>query len=316
MNAMTKTEKSLPYVCISGGSGLLGRALTANLVAKDYRPIILTRSQPAVSSERIILRTDYSGSSLRQILEPYRGRIAAFVHLAGDRSPRREAGQLIEAVRLMEELVALGKEGFFARLLLASSISVYGHPAAPIPWSEEVVPKPVSGYALEKLFCEQAGAVFADQELPFAALRFTHLFGPMERNNYMINLFMRQAYNREPLRVDVPAPAEREFLYTGDCAEAIARAIGAPLEYSVYNIGSGETLTNVQVAETINRVFANPHDVVYHETETVSTQHSSCLDSGRALKAFGDYRSGGFATHMEEIYALMRSSGETFPIRY
>jgi GDP-L-fucose synthase len=80
--------------------------------------------------------------------------------------------------------------------------------------------------------------------------------------------------------------ASREFLYAGDCAEAIyLAAIRYDGELPV-NIGTGQEITIAELATKVQRVVGHKGDILWDETKP-NGQPRRCLDTSRAKELFG-----------------------------
>src|SRR5699024_4529954 len=140
-------------------------------------------------------------------------------------------------------------------IVYASTISVYSNTDL-LPWTEKQIPAPYLMYGVSKLTNEHIGNIYSTKRNMYIKnLRLAHLFGFNEKNNYMINRFFRQAFHREQLVLNAKSVAKREFLYAKDSAKAILCALKQKSISGTFNIGSGEALTNYEVANKINKVF-------------------------------------------------------------
>ena len=209
-------------VAITGGTGFLGKALIEKLLIKGYSPVILTRSNYLENNEIKYLKTDYSKSSLIKQLE----NIDAVVHLAAKRGSSNLITDFNYEQIMAQNLFEACKENSITNIVYASTISVYSNQSY-LPWieggSEE---EPVSMYGINKLTIEKMANYYNRKEnMYIKSLRFAHLFGFNEKNNYMINLFLRQAYNKETIILHNTNADKREFLYVKEAARATISAL-------------------------------------------------------------------------------------------
>jgi len=77
--------------------------------------------------------------------------------------------------------------------------------------------------------------------------------------------------------------ASREFLYAGDCARAIAIALGKNVGSEPINLGTGEEVTIADLAATIKKVGKYKSEIVWDKTKP-DGQPRRCLDIGRARR--------------------------------
>lgn len=242
---------------ITGASGLLGRELVRTLdaggpLASAGAPdevCLLTRKVGASADPRSVA-TDYSAADLARLVEG----ADVVVHLAASRSADRDAAAHAPGLLLADRVfdAAAGRVG---QIVFASSISVYGKPG-PQPWRETDLPRAAHPYGVFKHAAERLGVGrTAGTDTVFTSLRFGHLYGADEHNGYLVNVLIDQAARGEDLRLRAPARAARDFLWAGEAARAVVAAARrrAP---GVFNIGSGEPVTNEQLARAVLLGFA------------------------------------------------------------
>jgi len=80
--------------------------------------------------------------------------------------------------------------------------------------------------------------------------------------------------------------ASREFLYAGDCADAILRATLLHDDQEPVNIGTGREVTILELAEKIKKVVGYEGITIWDKTKP-NGQPRRCLDVSRARTGFG-----------------------------
>ncbi len=285
-------------IVVTGATGLLGRYLISQLKAEEAEYIALSR-KPNIGSK--IIQTDYSKESLEKVMR--NGEI--LIHLAGSRVNHEYITTYQNEIDMLYNLLETAKKYNYEKVIIASSISVYGYQNR-LPWSENRLVEPNSNYALNKVLIEQISSLYNRQtDLEISILRFSHIFGINEKNNYMINLFMRKAFNRESLNVSGTANVKREFLYAKDAALAIMKVISSSGISGVYNIKGSEVLSNMEVAVKINKVFDN-HLLIHTNKLLPDKFHPSYMDGSQAEKNFNYKPTYSFEEAMYEIYEQMK----------
>lgn len=285
-------------VAISGGTGLLGKALIPLIKLEGWTPVILSRGGTSNSDTRT---TNYSKEDLRSKISD----CDMAVHLAANRGLSAEIRTYhpdeIITQNLYETCLALGIQN----IVYASSISVYSNQEN-LPWRENTVATPASMYGISKYTNELIGNHYNENyNMKIKNLRFAHLFGAKEENNYLVNLFMRLAYNHLPLVLHNQSSAKREFLYVKDAALAIVQALKHSEVSGTINIGSKLALTNYEVAETINEVFRNPHDILVQNPDEEDFLKSSYMTHELAKVSIDFEAIYSFKTALQEIKAEM-----------
>src|SRR5437762_3565809 len=198
----------------------------------------------------------------------------------------------------VEAMVERAKKRPFERLVVASSMSIYGEgmyraadgrlvPDAarnsrqleraswdpvdeagqtlePVPTPESKAPSMSSVYALSKYdqerLCLIVGGAY---EIPTVALRFFNVYGPHQAlsNPYsgVLAIFAARLLNERPPLVFEDGEQRRDFVYAGDVAEACRLAL--EVEGAIgraFNIGSGRPVTIKQVAKLLADTLGVP----------------------------------------------------------
>jgi nucleoside-diphosphate-sugar epimerase len=137
-----------------------------------------------------------------------------------------------------------------SRILLASSIAVYGFPAAGPDGTlteQECIPSPTTLYGISKLAAEQTAARLAQlHDLTLTIARIGPTFGPWEHHSGVRDVLSPQWQSADLARAGMDIQLSRsamgDWLYSRDAAEGLALLLKAPdLAHQIYNVGSGET---------------------------------------------------------------------------
>jgi dTDP-L-rhamnose 4-epimerase len=189
---------------------------------------------------------------------------------------------------LLEELIKHPVQ----RLVVASSMSVYGEglyrtargfhePRArtrqqlaagrwdleeaqellqPVPTPETKHVAPASIYALSKLDQEQMCLMFgAAYQMPTVALRFFNVYGPHQSlsNPYtgVLAIFASRCLNGNSPLIFEDGMQRRDFVSVWDIAQACRLALTSEAVGEVFNIGSGEPRTVLEIAQSVIEVL-------------------------------------------------------------
>ena len=111
-------------------------------------------------------------------------------------------------------------------------------------------------------------------------------------NSHVIPALIRkivEAKNNQSPTVEIwgTGKATREFLYAGDCAEALVKAIEMELDYpGPINLGTGKDISIRELAELIRQLVGYDGEFVYRG-DAIDGQPKRRLDVSRAKEALG-----------------------------
>jgi UDP-glucose 4-epimerase len=235
-------------VVVTGAAGFVGAALSRRLIADGVRVIgvddLSTGKLENVPSEVEFIEGDVADQRTTEQLP--RG-ICTVFHLAGQSSGEASfddpAGDLHRNVVTTLHLIQWCADHEAPRLVLASSMSVYGQQDDPMRVVESSATRPLSCYGVGKLAAEHYLHVYRDL-VPSVALRMFNTYGPgQDLDNLrqgMVSIFVAQAVREGRILVKGSLDRFRDLVHIDDMVEAWVRAgrednaIGR-----VLNVGSG-----------------------------------------------------------------------------
>jgi nucleoside-diphosphate-sugar epimerase len=254
------------HILVSGGAGYIGSTLVPLLLQSGHRVTVLDRLYFGEAS--LHKAQEAHGEALRLVradvrrVDPraFEG-IEALVDLAGisndpscELSPELTRSVNYEgALRVARLAQAAGAQ----RIVFASSCSVYGHGSG-LSLTEDSPLAPVSLYARCKADCEQGlSELGRTTGISVTALRFATVFGLSERMRFdlAVNVMTKNAYVARKITVDGGGEQWRPFVHVRDVAEAIRRALAAPMSAvrgQVINVGSNDN--NLRIKNLAYRV--------------------------------------------------------------
>lgn len=281
---------------ITGATGFLGKTLV-EMYHENFDLVLLSRQ----NTEGYV-QTNYN---LDELLDITKG-AHCVVHLAATRSASKEFSTFFNDIEISQNIFEACRINNIKNIVYASSISVYSDQEN-LPWSENKIDAPCSMYGASKLTVESIADYYnLYHSMNIKCLRFAHLFGALERNNYMINLFLRKAFLKKEIVLSNLTDSKREFLYIKDAASAIISALKSENHKGSYNIGSGIILTNEQVAKLICNVFENEPNLSIDDSVTDSTNtKSSYMSSIKAQEDLNWVNSYDFISALTEIKLIM-----------
>ena len=131
------------------------------------------------------------------------------------------------------------------RVVLASSCAVYGDDSE-LPKNENMIPKPLSPYAVQKLTGEYYARIYNDlYGLETVCLRYFNVYGPRQDPSSpysgVISIFMSKAVSKEAPAIYGNGNQYRDFVFVDDVVNAnLLAAIAEDASGEVFNIGTGK----------------------------------------------------------------------------
>jgi len=136
------------------------------------------------------------------------------------------------------------------QFIFASSSSVYGINKK-VPFSpDDLLPLQVSPYAAAKrcaeLYCRTYHHLY---NIPITILRLFTVYGPRQRPDMAIRKFISLIFDDKPIPVFGDGKSRRDYTYVSDCIESFMKAMNKPMDFEIFNIGSGKL---IELQELIN----------------------------------------------------------------
>ncbi|RBI61651.1 UDP-glucose 4-epimerase [halophilic archaeon] len=175
-----------------------------------------------------------------------------------------------------------------ARVVLASSAAVYGHPES-VPVQESDRKSPTSPYGIDKLAADQYARRFSElYGLETVALRYFNIYGPRQNPEYsaVVSVFEDQALAGDPITVEGDGSQTRDFVHVDDVVQANLLAAETDHVGEAFNVGTGESVTVRELAETVRDVAGSDSDIVHTDPRPGDIDHSEA-DVSKARERLG-----------------------------
>jgi UDP-glucose 4-epimerase len=160
-------------------------------------------------------------------------------------------------------LLDAARKGGVRRVVYAGSSSAYGGHCPAGGQTEDLPVVPKSPYAAAKLAGELYMQAFASTYgIETVRLRFFNIFGPRQRADSpysgVIALFTEAMIQGRRPTVQGDGLQSRDFTYVANAVQALVRAAEAPeASGNVYNVGTGRTVTVLELVAALNRVLGS-----------------------------------------------------------
>ncbi len=138
------------------------------------------------------------------------------------------------------------------RLLHVSTDEVYGSAAAAESFSETAPYRPSSPYAASKAAADHLLRSFhATYGTPLLLTNASNNYGPHQFPEKFIPVMISQALAGQPLPIYGDGAQQREWTHVDDHAEALLLVLERGKLGETYNVGSGEVISNLELANLL-----------------------------------------------------------------
>jgi UDP-glucose 4-epimerase len=274
---------------VTGGAGFIGSHLSERLLEQGWEVYAL--DDLSTGSEANVFqfaRNPYFHLAVESVLSPavvseLVHRSDAVFHLAAAVGVRliveRPGHTLLTNVRGTENVLEYASR-FDKPVLVASSSEVYGdHVAEDLPLAEDArrIYGPTTAkrwaYADSKAMDEfLALARHEEEQLESVIARLFNTVGPRQSGQYgnVIPRFVQAALAGEPLEIHGDGSQTRCFCHVDDTTRALVALIESPATRGeIYNVGSTESVTILELAERVLRATESSSELVFVPYEQV-----------------------------------------------
>lgn len=265
-----------PRILIMGGSGFIGGHLIRKFSEMGTEASVFDLQpprSPLPDGIRFIQGDVFDPKALE---EPIRS-CDAVVHLIGLADSGVAQKDPIRSFRLnvlsLQNVLEMCRTCGEKKVIFPSSAAVYGI-TEELPIRESFRPAPTNIYSWHKLACEQMIQAYQKNfGIPYVTLRLFNVYG--KGNEGVIGVFIEKARKGEEIQSFGPFQF-RDFIYGGDVAEAIYRAVVYDKAMNrTINIGSGR---GVQIREVLEMVCESFPQAKWREVKTSFTMYDSIAD--------------------------------------
>lgn len=282
--------KKVSKVVVTGGAGFIGSHLVGVLLGQGFEVNIvdnllggkLERVNPAANFYEVDIR------DFEKLAPIFKGTEFVFHTAALPRvQPSIQDPRTTHDVNVNGTLNVLlaARDAGVKRVIYSSSSSVYGNQNT-LPFREDMEPRPLSPYGLQKYIGELECKLFSQiYGLETVSLRYFNVYGPSASTKgpyaLVIGKFLEQRHRGEPMTIVPDGTQSRDFTQVRDIVRANIMAAESPGigKGEVMNIGGGKNRSILEVADLIGgpKIFIEPR---------VEPKHARA-DIGKAKELLG-----------------------------
>lgn len=229
-------------IFLTGGNGLIGKRVSILLEKRGHNVISFDKSIENKNRKKILfLKGDIlEEKRLNELLKKYK--IDILLHFAAnlgvEKTEKNGLDCLTVNIEGTKNILKACSNNKVKRIIFASSSEVYGNGfQKPIRENSELMPK--SSYGVSKVAGESYVKAFYEKyNLKYNILRFFNIYGPNQRNDFVISKFRKNIQNNKILKIYGKGKQSRAFCHVDDAARAVVLVMTKGKKNEVYNVGN------------------------------------------------------------------------------
>ncbi len=289
----------MPKFLVTGGAGFIGSNIAQELVSRGEDVVVLDDLSTGQEANMESFRSDITfikgDIRDRETVARALSGVDYVLHQAALASvPRSIENPVLVSdvnvngtVNMLEQSRIAEVKGF----VYAASSSAYGD-SETVPKKEEMLPRPLSPYAVSKLAGEHYCSVFSTvYGLPTLSLRYFNVFGPRQdpTSQYaaVVPIFISKLLKGEQPTIYGDGEQSRDFTYVSNVVEAnLLAARSAAAGGLVVNIACGTRYTVNDLYSRIRTLVGSNLEPIYEDSRPGDVKHSQA-DVERAKELLG-----------------------------
>ncbi len=285
---------------VTGAAGFIGRSIAAALLARGETVrgvdnLVTGKRQNLIGLEAMeFIEGDLADPAVCK--RSCAGMEIVFHEAALASVPRSVADPVATNVSCVDatlNLLVAARDAGVRRVIYAGSSAAYGD-SPTLPKHEEMVPNPITPYAVAKLAGEHyLRSFYRVYGLETVVLRYFNVFGPHQdpTSHYsgVLAIFCRKMLNGEPVTIFGDGEQSRDFTYIENVVNGNLLAASAPAEKvagAMMNLATGSRCSLNETFKILRGIIGYKGEPTYQETRTGDIRES-LADISRARKLLG-----------------------------
>jgi UDP-glucose 4-epimerase len=247
-------------ILVTGGAGFIGSHLCEGLLARGYQVRVLD-SLIYGQREWVPAAADFMEGDIRDMdacAKAAAGMDGVLHCAAMSRSgPSHEQIEVCTGANITgtQNMLLAARDAGVKRFIYSGSSTYYGN--RPPPHREDDPADILNIYGLTKRVGEQYTLLFdQDFNLPSLVLRYFNVYGPRQPETgayaLVLGIFLRRAADGKVLEIHGDGSQRRDFVHVRDVVAANIAALESAARGTVFNVGSGTSLSVKKLANMIS----------------------------------------------------------------
>lgn len=253
-------------VVIFGGLGFMGLNLAKRLLAQNAAVTLVDRS-PKVTIKGLVGKAEYWQGDIQdeEFLTKILGGKAILFNLAGRSGAQSSMAEpfadlAVNCAGVLTIMETARKVNPNIKIIFPGSRLEYGS-VKKLPVSEDDPMRPTSIYGIHKLTAEKYHLAYHDNfGLKTTVLRISNPYGPHlsqgNANYNIVNYFFDQLFLGNTINIYGDGGQKRDYIFVEDLVDLFLKVgLEEKSNGQVYNVGFGQGISLLEVAETIIKVL-------------------------------------------------------------
>lgn len=268
---MTKSKKN---ILITGGAGFIPSSLADRLLENpDYFVVLVDNfltgkkeNIPQHPNCKFIHGNVNNFDDIAPIFSLYNfDYVFHYAAVVGVKRTLENPIMVLDDIYGIRNILDLSKRTGVRRVFYASSSEVYGEPVH-LPQHETITPlNSRLPYAVVKNVGESYFRSYHQEYgLDYTIFRFFNTYGPKQSTDFVMSRFIRLALANKDITIYGDGTQTRTFCFIEDHLDACIKAMESDLIVNdVANIGNGDIVTIMELAETIIRLTNSQSKIIH-----------------------------------------------------
>jgi len=251
------------------------------------------------NKNHVFVKADINdGKTIEQLLEKYQ--IDAIINFAAESHVDRSISEpkvFIETnVTGTLTLLEAARDKKIKKFVQISTDEVYGELGPTGKFTEQTPLSPNSPYSASKTSADLLVRAFGHTfGLNYNITRCSNNYGPYQFPEKMIPLMINNALNDKPLPVYGDGSNVRDWIHVEDHCKAVWEVLVNGRNTEIYNIGSSNEKTNLEVVKTILNTVGKPHSLISFVKDRPGHDKRYAIDSSKINSQLGWKATTNFA---------------------
>lgn len=295
---------------VTGGAGFIGSEFVRICSQLDYQLVVIDKLSYAGDQKRIqnVEHTFYKidlcdKEAVDKIFLEEKPELV--VHFAAeshvDRSIEDSTPFIETNIKGTQNLLDAAKTCDVERFINISTDEVYGDLGPQGFFDEKTSLNPSSPYSVSKASADMLGrAYFRTFNLPVITVRPSNNYGPWQFPEKLLPVIILKAVKGEKIPVYGDGKNVREWLYVRDCATAVLTILKKGKVGEIYNLGSGEEKTNLEVVKYILKLLDKSENLIEFVGDRMGHDFRYSLNSSKITSELNWKREKTFEEGVKE----------------